>query len=102
MSAEIRVPFVDLRPVNLPLRDELLAAFGDLLERGNFVHGAEIAAFEEDFARYCGTRRCVGLASGLDALRLGLIAAGIQRGDEVVVPANTFAASFEAVTQAGG
>jgi dTDP-4-amino-4,6-dideoxygalactose transaminase len=102
MSAEIRVPFVDLRPVNLPLRDELLAAFGDLLERGNFVHGAEIAAFEAAFARYCGARRCVGMASGLDALRLGLIAAGLEPGDEVLVPANTFVATFEAITQSGG
>lgn len=98
----MRVPFVDLRPVNLPLREELLAAFAGLLERGNFVHGAEIAAFEEAFARYCGTRRCVGTANGLDALRLGLLAAGIKPGDEVLVPANTFVATFEAVAQAGG
>jgi dTDP-4-amino-4,6-dideoxygalactose transaminase len=101
-GGELRVPFVDLRPVNLPLRDEILGAFGALLERGNFVHGAEIAAFEAAFAGFCGTRHCVGTASGLDALRLGLLATGLEPGDEVLVPANTFVASFEAVTQAGG
>jgi dTDP-4-amino-4,6-dideoxygalactose transaminase len=61
-----------------------------------------VAAFEEAFTRFCGTRSCVGVSSGLDALRLGLIAAGIQPGDEVIVPANTFVATLEAVTQAGG
>jgi dTDP-4-amino-4,6-dideoxygalactose transaminase len=96
------VPFVDLRPVNLPLREEILAEFAELLERGNFVHGAEIAAFEASFAHFCGSAHCVGTASGLDALRLGLLAAGIEPGDEVLVPANTFIATFESVAQAGG
>jgi dTDP-3-amino-3,4,6-trideoxy-alpha-D-glucose transaminase len=102
LRGETRVPFVDLRPVNLPLREELLADLAGLLERGNFVHGPEIAAFEAAFARFCGTAHCVGTSSGLDALRLGLIAAGIEPGDEVIVPANTFVATFEAVVQAGG
>ncbi len=99
---ETAVPFIDLRPANLPLRDELLADIAGLLERGNFVHGPEIAAFEAAFAGFCGTDHCVGTSSGLDALRLGLIAAGIEPGDEVIVPANTFVATFEAVVQAGG
>jgi dTDP-4-amino-4,6-dideoxygalactose transaminase len=101
LRGETRVPFVDLRPVNLPLRDDLLADFAGLLERGNFVHGPEIVAFEDAFARFCGTRCCVGTSNGLDALRLGLLAAGIEPGDEVIVPANTFVATFEAVAQAG-
>jgi len=96
------VPFVDLRPMNLPLRDELVAEFAELLERGNFVQGAEIEAFEQAFAAFCGTARCVGTASGLDALRIGLIASGLEAGDEVIVPANTFVATFEAIVQAGG
>src|SRR6266545_1332999 len=99
---ETAVPFIDLRPANLPLRDELLADIAGLLERGNFVHGPEIAAFEAAFAGFCGTDHCVGTSSGLDALRLGLIAGGIEPGDEVIVPANTFVATFEAVVQAGG
>jgi len=97
-----RVPFVDLRATNLPLRDELLSDFSALLERGNFVGGAEVEAFEAAFASYCRTTHCVGTASGLDALRLALLASGLERGDEVLVPANTFVATFEAVVQAGG
>jgi dTDP-4-amino-4,6-dideoxygalactose transaminase len=96
------VPFVDLAPVNLPLRDEILAGFATLLERGNFGGGPEVEAFEGAFAAYCGASRCVGTASGLDALRLGLLAAGLESGDEVIVPANTFIATFEAIAQAGG
>jgi dTDP-4-amino-4,6-dideoxygalactose transaminase len=61
-----------------------------------------VVAFEQEFARYCGSGHCVGLASGLDALRLGLLAAGVQPGDEVIVPAHTFAATLEGVLQAGG
>ena len=102
MRREPRVPFVDLGPVTVPLRDEIVADFTDLLERGAFVNGPEVAEFEDQFALYCGTRQCVGTASGLDALRLGLLAAGIEPGDEVIVPANTFVATFEAVEQAGG
>jgi dTDP-4-amino-4,6-dideoxygalactose transaminase len=61
-----------------------------------------VGSFEDAFAAYCGTRHAVGVSSGLDALRLGLLAAGCAPGDEVVVPANTFIATLEAVTQAGG
>ena len=98
----IRVPFVDLAHVNLPLRDQLLTGFSSVLEQGNFVGGSEVESFESAFAAYCGSARCVGTSSGLDALRLGLLAAGLDPGDEVIVPANTFIATFEAVVQAGG
>jgi dTDP-4-amino-4,6-dideoxygalactose transaminase len=98
----IRVPFVDLEHVNLPLRDDLLAGFSSLLERGSFIGGSEVEWFEGAFAAYCGSALCVGTSSGLDALRLGLLAAGLQSGDEVIVPANTFIATFEAIVQAGG
>jgi dTDP-3-amino-3,4,6-trideoxy-alpha-D-glucose transaminase len=98
----IRVPFVDLQHVNLPLRDDILADFSALLERGNFVGGSEVEAFEAAFAAYCGSAHCVGTSNGLDALRLGLLAAGLEPGDEVIVPAGTFIATFEAVVQAGG
>jgi dTDP-4-amino-4,6-dideoxygalactose transaminase len=63
---------------------------------------AAVREFEEASARYVGAGSCVGLASGLDALRLAFLARGLERGEEVVVPAATFAATFEAVTQAGG
>lgn len=95
------VPFVDLRASHEPLKAELLDAIGDVIDRGAFVNGPEVAELEGAFARYCGAPHCVGMASGLDALRLALLAAGAEPGDEVVVPANTFVATVEAVTQAG-
>ncbi|MCP9487774.1 MAG: DegT/DnrJ/EryC1/StrS family aminotransferase [Gaiellaceae bacterium MAG52_C11] len=102
LANRIAVPFVDLGLSNEPIRAELLEAVSTLLDSGAFVNGPQVAAFERSFAAYCGTADCVGLASGLDALRLALLAAGIQPGDEVIVPAQTFVATLEAVTQAGG
>jgi dTDP-3-amino-3,4,6-trideoxy-alpha-D-glucose transaminase len=96
------IGLLDLSEVNGPLKAELLAALSDLIDSGAFSNGPEVAAFERAFATYCGARHCVGLASGLDALRLGLLAHGIGPGDEVVVPAMTFAATFEAIVQSGG
>src|SRR6476660_5441182 len=98
----VRVPFVDLGPSHSGIRDELLTEIGDLIDSGRFTNGPQVATFERAFADYCGTAHCVGLASGLDALRLALIAGGIERGDEVIVPADTFIATYEAVAQAGG
>jgi dTDP-3-amino-3,4,6-trideoxy-alpha-D-glucose transaminase len=96
------VPFLDLRPSHAPIRDELLEEIAELVDSGFYSNGPQVAAFEEAFAAYCHTSQCVGMASGLDALRLGLIAAGLDPGEEVVVPAMTFVATLEAVTQAGG
>ncbi len=73
-----------------------------LLDSGAFVNGPAVGSFEHAFASYCQTADAVGVASGLDALRLALLAAGIRPGDEVIVPAQTFVATLEAVTQAGG
>jgi len=97
-----RVPFLDLGAIHGDLKDDLLEAFSSLIDSGAFINGPQVGEFEEAFASYVGTAHAVGLASGLDALRLGLVAAGIQAGDEVIVPANTFVATLEAVTQAGG
>src|SRR4029453_15195121 len=101
-SSRLRVPFFDLAPSSGVFRAALLEDVAALLDSGAFTNGPAVAEFEKAFARYVGARSWVGLASGLDALRLGLLAGGIDRGDEVVVPAATFAATFEAVTQAGG
>jgi len=87
--------------MHAPLRDRILADIGELIDSGAFTNGPAVAAFEREFAAYCGTSRCVGTASGLDALRLALQAAGIGAGDEVVLPAHTFVATAEAVSQAG-
>jgi dTDP-3-amino-3,4,6-trideoxy-alpha-D-glucose transaminase len=96
------VPFFDPRPSIDWMRAALLGDIADLLDSGAFTNGPHVARFEQAFATYCGTADCVGLGSGLDALRLALLAGGLEQGDEVVVPANTFIATFEAVTQAGG
>lgn len=96
------VPFYDLRPSHAGLRDEVLDDIARTIDSGRFVNGPEVERFEDAFAAYCGTRACVGVASGLDALRLILIAASLEPGEEVVVPAMTFVATLEAITQAGG
>lgn len=96
------VPFFDLAPMHEPLKDALLEEIGQLLDAGAFTNGPAVARFEEAFADYCGVDHCVGVASGLDALRLGLMATGLEPREEVIVPAATFVATLEAVTQAGG
>jgi dTDP-4-amino-4,6-dideoxygalactose transaminase len=99
--ASTPVPFLDLAPVHASLRKTMLAEIRALVESGSFINGPQVAEFERAFASYCRTAYCVGVGSGLDALRLGLFAAGVRPGDEVIVPAHTFIATFEAVTQAG-
>jgi len=98
----VAVPFLDLAPSHAPLKERLLEEIGQLFDTGAFTNGPHVAAFEEAFAYYCGVSECVGVASGLDALRLALLAGGLEPGDEVIVPAATFVATLEAVTQAGG
>jgi dTDP-3-amino-3,4,6-trideoxy-alpha-D-glucose transaminase len=95
------VPFVDLQLVHAGLREELLADFAELIDSGAFSNGPAVAEFERELAAYCGSSTSVGVASGLDALRLGLLAAGLEPGDEAIVPANTFIATVEAIAQAG-
>ena len=101
VTAAPSVPLVDLGRVHAGLRDDLLDAFTRLIESGEFTNGPDVARFEAEFAQYCGTVACVGVASGLDGLRLALLGLGIGPGDEVIVPALTFAATAEAVSQAG-
>jgi dTDP-4-amino-4,6-dideoxygalactose transaminase len=98
----VEVPFVDLSTQTQAVKAGVLADIEELLDAGSFVNGPAVAALEAAFAEACGTKVCVGVASGLDALRLALLAAGIEPGDEVIVPAMTFVATFEAVVQAGG
>src|SRR5919108_3994684 len=102
MRPATNVPFLDLGPSHAELRETLLAELADLIDSGTFTNGPQVAAFEERFANYCRLAECVGVASGLDALRFALLAAGLEPGDEVIVPAQTFVATYEAVTQAGG
>jgi dTDP-4-amino-4,6-dideoxygalactose transaminase len=96
------VPFVDLFDVHASLKPTLLTAISALIDTGTFIDGPQVKEFEQAFAAQCGARHVVGMANGTDALRLALLAAGIRRGDGVIVPAMTFVATFEAVAQAGG
>jgi dTDP-4-amino-4,6-dideoxygalactose transaminase len=96
------VPFLDLSGLHADLKAGVLADIADVIDASAFTNGPQVAAFEAAFAGWCRTRHAVGVSSGLDALRLGLLAAGCGDGDEVLVPANTFIATLEAVSQAGG
>ena len=101
-ATDVRVPLLDLHRADAPLADEILADIAELIESGAFVNGPAVARVRAGVRRFCGGGVCVGMASGLDALRIGLLAAGVGPGDEVIVPALTFVATLEAVTQAGG
>jgi dTDP-4-amino-4,6-dideoxygalactose transaminase len=101
VRAAVRVPLLDLSASHRYLRDDLLAAFEELIDSGAFTNGPDVADFEARFAQYCGVKHCVGLASGLDALRLALAAIEPEPGEEAILPANTFVATAEAVVQAG-
>lgn len=98
----IEVPFLDLQAINARHADELKAAAARVIDSGWYILGDELAAFEREFAHYCGVRHVIGVGNGLDALALllrGYIELGrLAEGDEVIVPANTFIASFLAVT----
>src|SRR5512139_2798538 len=85
----------------LELRAELDEAYRRVMESGWYILGEEVEAFEAEFAAYCGVRHCIGVGNGLDALHLVLRAYGIGPGDEVIVPANTYIATWLAVTYAG-
>jgi dTDP-4-amino-4,6-dideoxygalactose transaminase len=95
------VPFLDLGAVHVDLRDDLDLAWKNVLEHGRFIGGPEVEAFEAAFAEYCEVGYCAGVANGTDALELILAGLGVGHGDEVIVPANTFVATVEAVSRAG-
>jgi len=95
------IPFLDLQAPYRELKTELDAAYRRVMESGWFILGKEVAAFEEEFAAYCGVRHCIGVGNGLDALHLILRAMGIGPGDEVIVPSNTYIASWLAVSYTG-
>jgi dTDP-4-amino-4,6-dideoxygalactose transaminase len=97
----IRVPFLDLKAQYSAIREEINAAVKQVLESACFVGGPVVEKFEHEFAAFVGARYCVGVASGTDALTLSARALGLGPGDEVLVPANSFFASAEAVSNAG-
>jgi dTDP-4-amino-4,6-dideoxygalactose transaminase len=101
MSGSAGIPFLDLVAPHVELEPELTAMFKDVLNTAMFIGGPAVDGFEREFAQFCDARFCVGVASGTDALRFALTAAGIRPGDAVLTVANTFIATAEAITQAG-
>lgn len=97
----MKVPFLDLRAAYLELKPEIDAAIAKVLDSGWYILGVEVEAFEAEYADYCGAAHCVGLASGLDALILALRALEVGPGDEVIVPSNTYIATWLAVSAVG-
>jgi dTDP-4-amino-4,6-dideoxygalactose transaminase len=101
MSGAKRIPFVDLAAGVRPLREELLAAFAQVIDSAHFVGGPQVAEFERAFAARCGAPHGVAVKTGTDALLLALRALGVGPGDEVVTAANSFFATAEAIALAG-
>lgn len=101
MTSGGKVPFVDLVALHRELEPELLEVCKRVIEAASFIGGPEVEGFEKEFAQFCGTKHCVGVNSGTDALRFALIATGIQPGDIVVTVPNTFIATTEAISQSG-
>lgn len=95
------IPFLDIRAGYEELREELDAAYRRVMESGWYILGEEVASFEQEFAAYVGVKHCIGVGNGLEALHLILRAYGIGPGDEVIVPANTYIATWLAVSYAG-
>ena len=97
----MNVPFVDLRAQNAQVKNEILEIWSEILDTAGFVGGKYVKQFEERFAEMCGAKHCIAVSSGTDALVAGLWGMGVKRGDEVIVPANTFIATAEAVQNLG-
>lgn len=99
------IPFLDLQSINAQYRTELIAACTRVIDSGWYIGGNELSQFEQEFAAYCGSTHCIGVANGLDALILTLRAwlelGRLQPGDEVIVPANTYIASILAISANG-
>jgi dTDP-4-amino-4,6-dideoxygalactose transaminase len=95
------IPFLDLVTSHRELEEELVQVFRESVRSAAFVGGPHVEAFEQEFAAYCRTACCVGVASGTDALRFALMASGVGRGDAVVTVAHTFIATVEGISQAG-
>src|SRR3970040_451798 len=98
------IKFLDLKKINAPYETAFQQKLKVVLDKGWYILGNEVAAFESNFANYCGTKYCIGVGNGFDALVLifkGYIQLGkLQKGDEVIIPANTYIASILAILEA--
>lgn len=97
----MKIPFLELTRLHQEIHEPLQTAFNRVLDSGHFIMGPELEAFEAEFAEYCGVKHCLGVGNGLDAIHLLLRAYKIGPGDEVIVPSNTFIATWLAVSQCG-
>ena len=97
----MNIPFASFVPMHEEIRKDLDAAFKKVVDKSYFIQGEECEKFEEEYAAYCGTKYCVGVATGLDAIYLILKALDIKAGDEVIVPSNTYIATALAVSFTG-
>ena len=95
------IPFFDIHATHAAVANELKDAFARVLASGHIIMGSELEKFETEFAAYCGVKHCIGVGNGLDALALALRARGIGPGDEVIVPSQTFIATWLAVSMVG-
>lgn len=101
VAKPIAVPFLDLAAMHAEVGAQITASWQDIVRSAGFVGGSYVEGFEREWAAYCDRRHAIGVGNGTDALQLALQALGIGRGDEVIVPANTFVATAEAVVAAG-
>ncbi len=100
--AQGMIPFLDLVTPHVEMEEELVEVFRDCIRKAHFIGGSMLEEFERDFAQFCEARYCVGVANGTDAVRFALMASGVKHGDLVITVPNTFIATTEAISQAGG
>ncbi|MGL5807253.1 MAG: DegT/DnrJ/EryC1/StrS family aminotransferase, partial [Xenococcaceae cyanobacterium] len=100
-SAFTEIPFVDLQPQHQPIQAEIDRAIQSVIKSGDFILGRALSEFETAFAEACNVKYGVGVASGTDAIALGLKACGVGEGDEVIIPCNTFIATVIGAIEAG-
>lgn len=99
--SEIMIPFLDLKRQYAPIRSDIDASIKQVLDHTDFILGKSVAAFEEKFADYCGSRFCIAVNSGTSALHLGLLSVGVRPGDEVITSPSTFVATVAAIDYVG-
>ncbi|MCM8779644.1 MAG: DegT/DnrJ/EryC1/StrS family aminotransferase [Candidatus Omnitrophica bacterium] len=97
----MHIPFIDIKSQHKEIEKELNSAVNNVIQRGDFILGEDVKLFEQEFAKYCGTKFAIGVNSGTDALFLSLLACGVGKGDEVIVPVFTFIATAFAVSYTG-
>lgn len=101
MITKREIPFLDMKPHYLEIKDELDEVYQRVMDSGWYILGGELDSFEEEFATYVGCKHCIGVGNGLEALQLVLMGSEIGAGDEVIVPANTYIASWLAISYTG-